>query len=92
MILDYELTPSRAGTRLASTAALTTQRGLKGAVIRTVFRLRAGSYRKSFERFRDAIEADYAGRQEGGPAAQLDVESIAATAADAVAGWNALTR
>ena len=92
MVIDYELSPIEGGTRLTSTAALPNGKGLERMIFRTMTRIYAPGIRKRLTRFSDLIEENHAQRHGAEPPPELDLGSIADTAAEAVAGWNALTR
>jgi len=92
MLLDYELSPIEGGTRLASTAARLVGPGIYFKVMRAAMFVYGAIAHRRMKQFRDAIEEDFAQRRAPEPAAALDPSSIAETAAEAVAGWNALTR
>lgn len=91
MVVDYQLSPIDAGTRLASTAARPSGEGLRRMMVKTILLVQAPLALRRMKRFRDRIEEDFAQRQVTGPSPQIDPGSIAQTAANAVAGWNSLT-
>jgi hypothetical protein len=91
LVLDYQLTAVNGGTVLATTAARLRSKGLGGVMLRAGMPIQALGAKRGMRRFRDRIEEDFERRQSSGPSPQIDLGSIAETAASAVAGWSALS-
>jgi len=91
MVFDYQLTPIDRGTNLTSTAARLAGRGLRRALWRSLILLGKIKAQRQLVNFRDSIEEDFAQRKPAGDSPMIELESIAESAAGAVAAWNAST-
>ena len=89
MVFDYQLTPIDRGTNLTSTAARLAGRGLRRALWRSLILLGKIKAQRQLVNFRDSIEEDFAQRKPAGDSPMIELESIAESAAGAVAAWNA---
>jgi hypothetical protein len=89
MLLDYQLTPIDGGTRLTSTAARLSGKGLRRVLWKSMVKAAGRRSQQQLTQFRDHIEADVERRQSAGSAPKIDVRSITESAAGAVAQWNA---
>ena len=91
MVVDYQLAPNDDGTHLTSTAARLGGTGWRHTVWRSMIQLEGMRAKRRLVKFRDHIEEDFAQRKLGGDSLRIELDSIAETAAGAVAGWNAAT-
>ena len=92
MLVDYRLTPSGDGTHLTSTVGRVAGTGLRQKAWRSMIRLGRRAAQRNLTSFRDHIEEDFTRREPPEDSPRIELDSIAQTAADAVAGWNAASR
>jgi len=91
MVVDYELSPVEGGTHLSSTAARLGGTGWRHAVWRSMIWMEGMRAQRRLVKFRDRIEQDSRRMKPGRDSPGIELDSIAETAASAVAGWNAAT-